>query len=306
MLLVDRRVQEEREATLLAPWGMKQRREPRAALPGAGARAAHVLPARPRPHHPQLRVPAARVQDPGLRQPRGRPLPHPAHPHHRGRADRAHDRPGAAAQRGPRRVPRPRPRPRAHALRPLRRAGAERADARSTAASSTTARACGSSRCSRSAIPSSPASTSPGRCARASSSTGPTRPRRARRSSRPEEPPTLEAQIVDFVDEIAYNNHDIDDGLASGMFTVERDPRAWRSSARPTTTRCAAGFDDERMRAAPRGALDHRPLRERPASTTTPARASQAARVDSVDDVRRAGRAARGLLAGRPRRGSRS
>src|SRR5438874_7148511 len=38
----------------------------------------------------------------------------------------------------------------------------------------------------------------------------------------PGEAPTLEAQLVDFVDEIAYNNHDIDDGLASGMFSVDR------------------------------------------------------------------------------------
>src|SRR5882762_10136956 len=37
----------------------------------------------------------------------------------------------------------------------------------------------------------------------------------------PGEAPTLEAQLVDFVDEIAYNNHDIDDGLSSGMFTPE-------------------------------------------------------------------------------------
>ena len=43
----------------------------------------------------------------------------------------------------------------------------------------------------------------------------PTSTRRARR-------PTLEAQLVDFVDEIAYNNHDVDDGLTSGMFTVEQ------------------------------------------------------------------------------------
>ena len=36
----------------------------------------------------------------------------------------------------------------------------------------------------------------------------------------PGEAPTLEAQLVDFVDEIAYNNHDVDDGLSSGMITV--------------------------------------------------------------------------------------
>ncbi len=35
----------------------------------------------------------------------------------------------------------------------------------------------------------------------------------------PGEAPLLEAQIVDFADEIAYNCHDIDDGLQSGMLT---------------------------------------------------------------------------------------
>jgi dGTPase len=38
----------------------------------------------------------------------------------------------------------------------------------------------------------------------------------------PGEAPTLEAQLVDFVDEIAYNNHDVDDGLTSGMIEVEQ------------------------------------------------------------------------------------
>ena len=33
--------------------------------------------------------------------------------------------------------------------------------------------------------------------------------------------PCLEAQIVDFTDEIAYNAHDIDDGLKSGMLDPE-------------------------------------------------------------------------------------
>lgn len=33
--------------------------------------------------------------------------------------------------------------------------------------------------------------------------------------------PTLEAQLCDFADEIAYNNHDIDDGIKSGMLSVE-------------------------------------------------------------------------------------
>ncbi|MDK2848995.1 MAG: dGTPase [Desulfuromonadales bacterium] len=33
-------------------------------------------------------------------------------------------------------------------------------------------------------------------------------------------PPTLEAQIIDPADEIAYNNHDIDDGLKAGYITL--------------------------------------------------------------------------------------
>jgi len=34
--------------------------------------------------------------------------------------------------------------------------------------------------------------------------------------------PTLEAQLVNFADEIAYNNHDVDDGLRSGLITLEQ------------------------------------------------------------------------------------
>ncbi len=37
----------------------------------------------------------------------------------------------------------------------------------------------------------------------------------------PEKYPTLEAQIIDLADEIAYNNHDIDDGLQSGLIDEE-------------------------------------------------------------------------------------
>jgi len=34
--------------------------------------------------------------------------------------------------------------------------------------------------------------------------------------------PSLEAQICNLADEIAYNNHDVDDGLRSGLITVEQ------------------------------------------------------------------------------------
>lgn len=37
----------------------------------------------------------------------------------------------------------------------------------------------------------------------------------------PELRPTLEAQIIDLADEIAYNNHDIDDGLKAGYLSLD-------------------------------------------------------------------------------------
>ena len=42
--------------------------------------------------------------------------------------------------------------------------------------------------------------------------------------------PSLEAQVVDVADEIAYNNHDLDDGLSSRLFEFEdlQDTRLWR------------------------------------------------------------------------------
>ncbi|MBU1872006.1 MAG: deoxyguanosinetriphosphate triphosphohydrolase [Candidatus Omnitrophica bacterium] len=38
----------------------------------------------------------------------------------------------------------------------------------------------------------------------------------------PKQQPTLEAQVVDCADEIAYDNHDLDDGLASGLLSEEK------------------------------------------------------------------------------------
>ncbi len=46
----------------------------------------------------------------------------------------------------------------------------------------------------------------------------------------PDKSPTLEAQIVDLSDEIAYDNHDLDDGLTSGLIKEEelREIPLWR------------------------------------------------------------------------------
>ena len=62
----------------------------------------------------------------------------------------------------------------------------------------------------------------------------------------PGEAPTLEAQLVDFVDEIAYNNHDVDDGLTSGMFTVEQI-RAVPLFREAHDAALAQGIEDERI-----------------------------------------------------------
>ena len=42
--------------------------------------------------------------------------------------------------------------------------------------------------------------------------------------------PTLEAQLINYADEIAYNNHDIDDGLKSGYISLEQleEVELWR------------------------------------------------------------------------------
>jgi dGTPase len=37
----------------------------------------------------------------------------------------------------------------------------------------------------------------------------------------PSRPPSLEAQVVNIADEIAYNNHDLDDGLTAGLITED-------------------------------------------------------------------------------------
>jgi dGTPase len=62
----------------------------------------------------------------------------------------------------------------------------------------------------------------------------------------PGEAPTLEAQLVDFVDEVAYNNHDVDDGLTSGMVEVDeiREVALFREAHEEARRR---GFDDERL-----------------------------------------------------------
>ena len=105
----------------------------------------------------------------------------------------------------------------------------------------------------------------------------------------PDLEPPVEAQLIDLVDEIAYNHHDIDDGLESGLLAVEDlvesvplfgDPyrRARRDlkSARSRQLRTIA------LRALIDGLVTD-------LIDTTRANV-EAARVTSVEDVRRLGR----------------
>jgi dGTPase len=103
----------------------------------------------------------------------------------------------------------------------------------------------------------------------------------------PGEAPTLEAQLVDFVDEIAYNNHDIDDGLSSGMITVEkiRGVELFRDSYEEVR---AEGIRGERL-------MRHQTVRRIISRCTkdlveTTLKTVRDANVASVEDVRRAGR----------------
>ena len=103
----------------------------------------------------------------------------------------------------------------------------------------------------------------------------------------PGEAPTLEAQLVDVVDEIAYNNHDVDDALSSGMFTVEqiRTVPLFREAHEHVL---AGGIDDDRI-------LRHQVVRRiisrctRDLATST-LKTIRDAGIGSVEDVRRAGR----------------
>ena len=46
--------------------------------------------------------------------------------------------------------------------------------------------------------------------------------RRARPALHRQAPASIEGQLVNLCDEIAYNNHDIDDGLRSGLISLEQ------------------------------------------------------------------------------------
>ena len=62
----------------------------------------------------------------------------------------------------------------------------------------------------------------------------------------PGKQPTLEAQIVNVADEIAYNTHDLDDGLESGIITYKdlRHINAWQESYRKINKKFPRATDE--------------------------------------------------------------
>jgi dGTPase len=60
--------------------------------------------------------------------------------------------------------------------------------------------------------------------------------------------PTIEGQIINYADEIAYNNHDIDDGLKSGYITLEMLEQVdlWHEVSSGVRSKYAA-IDDKRL-----------------------------------------------------------
>jgi len=106
----------------------------------------------------------------------------------------------------------------------------------------------------------------------------------------PELLPPLEAQMIDVVDEIAYNHHDIDDGLESGL--LDADALAARVSifgdALAAARRETPDADLRQIHNAALRALIDELVTGLIEATS---RALEEAGVKSVDDVRRAGRA---------------
>ncbi|MFH0855187.1 MAG: deoxyguanosinetriphosphate triphosphohydrolase [Candidatus Omnitrophota bacterium] len=65
----------------------------------------------------------------------------------------------------------------------------------------------------------------------------------------PDESPTLETQVVDIADEIAYDNHDLDDGLASGLIKEnDLEPLFIWNNLKKRITAKYAGISPEKKR----------------------------------------------------------
>lgn len=96
--------------------------------------------------------------------------------------------------------------------------------------------------------------------------------------------PSLEAQIADVSDEIAYTNHDLDDGLRSGLLTLEmlEGVSLWREARRTAERRCG-GSEERVVRGQTIGALIDRLVTD---LVETSAGRLEKAAIGSLDELR--------------------
>ena len=100
--------------------------------------------------------------------------------------------------------------------------------------------------------------------------------------------PSIEGQIINYADEIAYNNHDIDDGLKSGYITLEllEQVDLWREVCSGVRSKYPT-IDDKRLVYQTISALIGLLIND--ICTTTSENISQLG-IASVDDLRRVNR----------------
>jgi dGTPase len=100
--------------------------------------------------------------------------------------------------------------------------------------------------------------------------------------------PTIEAQLINYADEIAYNNHDIDDGLKSGYISLEQldEVELWRRVCGRVREKYPA-IDDVRLKYQTTSSLIGLFITD---LTDTTRAALTDWHIDSVDDLRRVNR----------------
>ncbi|MBT0664319.1 deoxyguanosinetriphosphate triphosphohydrolase [Geobacter pelophilus] len=100
--------------------------------------------------------------------------------------------------------------------------------------------------------------------------------------------PTVEAQIINFADEIAYNNHDIDDGLKSGLLSIKQlqQVELWQEM-HESIARRFPGLDEERAKCQTISALIGSFIADLTANTLNNL---EAFAIQTTDDLRRVNR----------------
>lgn len=100
--------------------------------------------------------------------------------------------------------------------------------------------------------------------------------------------PTIEAQLINFADEVAYNNHDIDDGLKSGYISLAqlKQVELWQEVYEGVVS-SYPGLEPERRKHQTISALIGLFIND---LTETTASAISTAGIDSLDELRRVNR----------------